>query len=79
MEPLMENTDHPDWEQIAGKVQNYGAPGEEILLRAKTVHYLNNQDWTNYKPAATSYLEKYGQNISAEESKMFRDAVEQHK
>jgi hypothetical protein len=79
MEPLLENTDHPDWNAITVKVRDYGTPGEEILLRAKTVYFLNNQDWTDYGPAATAYLEKYGKNITEQESKMFRDAVDQHK
>jgi hypothetical protein len=79
MAPLMENTDHPDWNAIADKVKDYGAPGEEILLRAKTVYFLNNQDWVDYSPAAKAYLEKYGKNVSAAEDKMFRDAMDQHK
>jgi hypothetical protein len=79
MAPLMENTDHPDWNTIADKVKDYGAPGEEMLLRAKTVYFLNNQDWVDYGPAAKAYLEKYGNNVSAAEDKMFRDAMDQHK
>jgi hypothetical protein len=77
--PLMENTDHPDWNAIADKVKDYGASGDEILLRAKTVYFLNNQDWIDYGPAAKAYLGKYGENVSSTESKMFRDAIDQHK
>jgi hypothetical protein len=54
-------------------------PFQLVFLRAKTVYFLNNQDWANYRPAATAYLEKYGKNISAQESKMFRNAIDQHK
>lgn len=68
----------PNWEQIAEKVAPYGAPGEEMLLRAKTVHTLNQQDWALYKPAAKSYLEKYGNNIREEEKAMFQKNINEH-
>ncbi|WP_160715928.1 glycoside hydrolase family 2 protein [Chitinophaga solisilvae] len=59
----------PDWNSIYTTVKPYGAPGEEIFLRAKTIHLLNKQDKAGYKPVAREYLEKYGQYVKAEEKK----------
>jgi len=78
MEPLM-NQGNTDWSLIEAKVKPYGAPGEEILLRAKTVGFYNQQDWTNYVPAAKAYLEKFGANIPEQERSMFQGAIDQHK
>ncbi|NRF37588.1 glycoside hydrolase family 2 protein [Pedobacter foliorum] len=78
MEPLM-NGDNPDWSAIATAVKPYGLPGEEILLRAKTIGFYNKQDWKNYVPTASSYLEKFGANIKEEEKQMFQAAIDQHK
>jgi Glycosyl hydrolases family 2, sugar binding domain/Glycosyl hydrolases family 2/Glycosyl hydrolases family 2, TIM barrel domain len=79
MEPMLNNTENPDWQAIEGKVKPYGSAGEEILLRAKTVAYYNKQDWTNYSPVAKAYLEKYGNNIPDNERTMFQSAIDQHK
>jgi hypothetical protein len=76
MEPLMQQK--ASWEQIGKAVAGYGAAGEEILLRAKTVDYYNTQNWPNYKIAAGAYLEKYGSNISEQEQKMFQKAIDDH-
>jgi hypothetical protein len=57
----------PDWNTLAAKVSRYGAPGEEILLRAKTIHFLNNQDWDDFAKAAGEYVNKFGQHLSPEE------------
>jgi len=57
----------PDWDMLATKLSSYGAPGEEILLRAKTIHFLNRQDWENFAKAANEYVGKYGQNLSPDE------------
>jgi len=65
----------PDWNEIAEKIKAYGSPGEEIYLRAKTIHTFNQQDWSAYKPVAKEYLEKYGQFIKAEEKKMFEEKL----
>ncbi|MBO9572725.1 MAG: hypothetical protein J7497_11050, partial [Chitinophagaceae bacterium] len=78
MEPMVENNPHPDWKAIEAKVKSYGAPGEEILLRAKTVHYINAQDWDNYVPVAKEYLAKYKANIRANELQMFQQAIDEH-
>ena len=78
MKPLIAGKANPDWTEIGAKVKPYGAPGEEILLRAKTVHFINAQDWANYLPAARDYLQKYGAHIRANEKKMFAEAIEQH-
>lgn len=78
MEPLM-NQGNTDWSVIEARVKPYGAPGEEILLRAKTVGFYNQQDWTNYVPAAKAYLEKFGTNIPEQERSMFQGAIDQHK
>jgi len=78
MEPLM-NQGNTDWSVIEARVKPYGAPGEEILLRAKTVGFYNQQDWANYVPAAKAYLEKFGANIPEQERSMFQGAIDQHK
>jgi hypothetical protein len=75
MQELLDNKRSPDWSAIEARVKPFGAPGEEILLRAKTVHYFNAQDWMNYTPVAQAYLEKYGANLSENERKMFTDAL----
>jgi hypothetical protein len=57
----------PDWNKLASQVRPYGATGEEILLRAKTIHFLNRQDWDNFARAADEYVKKYGQYLRSEE------------
>jgi hypothetical protein len=78
MEPLLDGNDNPDWNSIEAKVKPFGTAGEEILLRAKTVHYINHQDWDNYVPTAKVYLGKYGKNISEQERNMFQAAIDSH-
>jgi len=78
MEPLM-NADPVDWTAVEAAVKPYGAPGEEILLRAKTVGFYNSQDWKNYVPAATTYLAKFGTNVPENEKKVFQAAIDEHK
>ncbi|NQX54425.1 glycoside hydrolase family 2 [Pedobacter panaciterrae] len=78
MEPLM-SADPVDWTAVEDAVKPYGAPGEEIFLRAKTVGFYNKQDWKNYVPAATTYLEKFGTNVPDNEKKMFQAAIDEHK
>lgn len=77
MEPMMKA--HKDWDEIESAMKQYGAPGDEMYLRAKTVASLNTKDWDNYVPAATDYLNKYGNNIRAEEKNMFQEALDQAK
>jgi len=68
----------PNWEAIREKVKPYGAPGQEIYLRAKVIHTMNQQDWDGYKPAAKEYLEKYGSHIKDNEKQMFQKALDEH-
>nr|WP_068891209.1 glycoside hydrolase family 2 [Pedobacter panaciterrae] len=79
MEPLMNAGDQVDWAAVEAVVRPYGAPGEEILLRAKTIGFYNKQDWINYVPAASAYLEKFGVNVPETERSMFQAAIDQHK
>lgn len=72
------NAGKPDWDLLAERVKKYGAPGEEILLRAKTVSFFNAQDWTGYVPAAKAYLARFGGNLSEKERTMFQEAINQH-
>lgn len=69
----------PNWEVIAEKVKPYGEAGEEIFLRAKTIHVYNLKDWTQYVPSATAYLAKYGAYIPENEKVMFQKAIDEHK
>jgi hypothetical protein len=69
----------PDWAKVEEAVKTYGEPGEEILLRAKTIHLYNQQDWAGYVPAAELYLSRFGANIPENEKAMFKKALEDHK
>ncbi|RFM34672.1 glycoside hydrolase family 2 protein [Chitinophaga silvisoli] len=75
MEPMMK--EHKDWSEIERVMKGYGAPGEEMYLRAKTVSSLNAKDWAVYVPAAEEYLRKYGEGMKEEEKSMFMGALEQ--
>jgi hypothetical protein len=61
----------PDWSELATRIAPYGAPGEEILLRAKTIHFLNRQDWNAFAKAAGEYVGKYGQYLRPDELNQF--------
>lgn len=77
MEPMMK--EHKDWGEIESVMKGYGAPGDEMFLRVKTVVSLNAKDWAMYVPAATAYLNKYGDNIKGDEKSMFQNALDQAK
>jgi hypothetical protein len=78
LEPMLNASDGPDWNTIETKAKTYGEPGEEIFLRAKTIALYNKQDWNGYKISATSYLKKYGNNLSQQERTTFKNAIDQH-
>jgi tetratricopeptide (TPR) repeat protein len=61
----------PDWPALSMKVASFGPVGEEILLRAKAIHYLNQSNWINFVMAADDYISKYGENVSAEDLNEF--------
>jgi hypothetical protein len=79
IEPVLNASTEPDWNALEAAVKKYGAPGEEILLRAKTVAFYNGQKWPEYVAAAQVYLDKYGKNISEQENKMFQAAIDKNK
>lgn len=62
---------NPDWSTLSTKVAPYGAVGEEILLRAKATHYLNQLDWLNFVNAADEYIKKYGDHVGSEDLNRF--------
>jgi hypothetical protein len=62
---------NPNWTSLSAKVAPYGPVGEEILLRAKSLHYFNQQDWRSFVAAADEYISKYGQYIKTEELNKF--------
>lgn len=68
----------PDWSAVEAAVKAYGQPGEEIYLRAKTIHTLNQQDWEQYKPSAKAYLGKFGANIPDTEKTMLEKTIKEH-
>ena len=72
-------SDRTDWEKIKASVQQYGAPGDEIYLRARTVDDLNKQNWTDYISIAKSYLDKYGNNLNPQEKSNFQNQLNQHR
>lgn len=61
----------PDWAALAARVAPFGPVGEEILLRAKAIHYLNHGDWMNFVPAADEYIGKYGEYVRPEDLNEF--------
>ncbi|WP_326980833.1 glycoside hydrolase family 2 TIM barrel-domain containing protein [Chitinophaga sancti] len=77
MEPMMKQ--HKDWKEIESVMKEHGAPGDEMFLRMKTVVALNAKDWAMYVPAATAYLNKYGDYIKGDEKSMFQNALDQAK
>lgn len=79
IEPLINAAGgNPDWSAISIATSKFGAPGEEILLRAETIHYYNHQDWPAYKKAAETYLAKFGSKLPENERGMFKAAIDQH-
>lgn len=68
----------PDWSAVEAAVRPYGSAGEEMYLRAKVIHTMNQQDWTQFKPAAQLYLSRFGEHIKAEEKAMFEKALAEH-
>ena len=78
IQPEVDGHPTPDWVAIGAKIKSYGASGEEMLLRAETIHYLNNQDWSHFVPAAKEYLAKYGDNIRDTEKEMLEGNIKQH-
>jgi hypothetical protein len=78
IQPDVDGHPSPDWAAIGAKIKSYGAPGEEMLLRAETIYYLNNQDWGHFVPAAKEYLAKYGDNVRDSEKQMLQGNIKQH-
>ncbi|RFS22067.1 glycoside hydrolase family 2 [Chitinophaga silvatica] len=64
---IPEQNANPDWNAISTSLKPYGAAGEEIFLRAKTIYLLNKQDKANFIPVAKEYLAKYGQYARSDE------------
>ena len=69
----------PDWAEVEAKVKPYGAPGEEMFLRAKTVHAYNQQDWKTFVEAGEPYLKKYGKNLTEQDRNSFQGAIDKQK
>ncbi|MFY0256162.1 glycoside hydrolase family 2 protein [Chitinophaga sp. 30R24] len=67
--PSVPDMGSPNWSVISDAVKPYGAAGEEILLRAKTIYFLNKQDKTAFVPVAKEYLDKYGQFVKVDEKR----------
>lgn len=63
IQPYMNS--NTDWDKIEKSVvSKYGAPGEEMLLRAKTIDYFNKKQFVKFAESATPYIEKYGDRVS---------------
>lgn len=69
---------NPDWDVLKLSIQKYGSAGEEILLRAKTIFFLNANDWNQFAEAANEYFSKYRQYIAADELNQFAWTIFQH-
>lgn len=62
----------PNWTMFEKHITTlYGDPGEEIYLRARAIHSLNNNDWNNFSAAIVPYILKYGERVSASELNIF--------
>jgi hypothetical protein len=68
----------PDWSAVESAVKPYGNAGEEMYLRAMSIHTYNQQDWEQFKVAAGEYLEKYGSHLPENEKAMFQKAIDDH-
>jgi len=79
IEPIVKASDTPDWDSIETAVKPYGAPGDEMYLRARTIYYLNKQNWEEFVPVANAYMNKYGSNIRDEEKTMLQNAINKAK
>ncbi|SFD20332.1 Glycosyl hydrolases family 2, TIM barrel domain [Chitinophaga sp. CF118] len=62
----------PNWAMFEKHITTlYGNPGEEIYLRARVIHSLNNNDWDNFSAAIIPYIVKYGERISPGDLNIF--------
>lgn len=68
----------PDWAAIETSVRPFGNTGEEIYLRARAIHTLNQKDWENYKPIAREYLQKYSEHLPQNEKDMFEKNINEN-
>lgn len=78
MEPMIQ-AGSPDWNAMEEKIKAFGAPGEEIYLRAKTIEHYNKKEWTSFVSTATVYLNKYGGFLDPNEKNAFQQAIDQHR
>ncbi|ACU04025.1 glycoside hydrolase family 2 protein [Pedobacter heparinus] len=69
----------PDWNAVEAAIKPYGLPGEEMFLRARTIHLYNQKDWAAYVPVASAYLEKFGSGISESDRQAFQAAIDQNR
>lgn len=69
---LSSQGNYPDWSMFEKHITTlYGEPGEEIYLRARTIHSLNNNDWNNFSAAIVPYITKYGERVSPNDLNIF--------
>lgn len=56
----------PNWSKLKDSVAlKYPAKADEVLAYAKVLFYMNRQQWKEFAPAVASYIESYGDNVSA--------------
>jgi hypothetical protein len=78
IDPFVSGHPQPDWTSIEARVKPYGASGNEILLRAETIFYINSQDWSHYVPKAKEYITLYGVNLRDSDRKRFESLIREH-
>jgi hypothetical protein len=67
---------NPDWSILEKKiVPQYGDPGEEMLLHAKSIHCINQRDWNNFVPTVSILIEKYRSSVPNEMLNNFAWAI----
>ncbi|WPV67800.1 glycoside hydrolase family 2 protein [Chitinophaga sp. LS1] len=68
-----------DWEKIEKTiVSKYGATGEEIVWKARTINYLDKKDYEKFANSAIPYIDKYGDHVMFFELNNFAWEVFQH-
>ncbi|OMP80060.1 glycoside hydrolase family 2 protein [[Flexibacter] sp. ATCC 35208] len=65
----------PDWNLIERRLQPFGETGQEVYLRSKVIYLFNKKNWKEYKPLASTYLDKYGAHLSGDDRKTLTEAL----
>lgn len=57
----------PSWDELENRIlPKYGSYGEEILLKSKSIHFLNKKDWKNFVSTTSLYIDKYRREFTSD-------------